>query len=340
MASAVVSPTTTSKIGLKIGSLIFSNRVLLSPLEGVSDLGFRRLCHGQGASFTWTEMVRAQGIAKNNAATFALIDTFDASVPTGLQLMTKSGKELAEALSRIESLANSNEQMKHWQNITAIDLNFGCPSRDIVNIGAGPALLKRKNKLLEIFTVLRQWKDSTSMKNIQAVGCKIRLGLNPYEVNNKVYMSVAELANQAQLDYLTVHARHGMQKSSEPATWDKIQEIKSIAQMPVIANGDIWSRSDMGKVMASTGCDGVMVARTAIRNPWIFRELSDDALSSAPSVEEVEQAIVEYTKLSSAFGSKEKYKTFNLFNLQRILEAVKRKETTWKYIGPKNMHFS
>ncbi len=348
---------------MKLGSLVLKSRVILSPLEGVSDIGFRALCAELGAGLTWTEMVRAQGITKNNGATLALIDTFDQKHPTGLQLMTKSGKELAEALQKLEDLANSNpEQYRHFRNIQAIDLNFGCPSKEIIRIGAGPALLKRKTKMREILEVLSSWKkkqhDNSSdnvFKNIQAVGCKIRLGLNAMESEQaKVYLQVAEIANEVGLDYITVHGRHGQQRSSSPASWKEIREVKAMSRIPVIGNGDVWTKEDMQRMIDTTQCDGVMVARTAIRNPWIFRELARVGVTNTcendgewPTAEEVQSAIKSYQHISQQYQTKSKFTEFNSFNLNRIYSTIVKASKNnnkgikkLEYVGPKNMHFS
>jgi len=326
---------------LTLGSLVLKSRILLSPLEGVSDVGFRSLCFDNGAALTWTEMVRAAGIIKNNAATLALIDTYDPNVPTGIQLVVKSPKELLDALTKLETLANTNPNMQHFHNICAIDLNFGCPSKDIINIGCGPAMLKRKTKLSELFQALTTWKQHTTLKNIQAVGCKIRLGLNPTEQENKVYLQITELANEAKLDYLTVHARHAMQRSSSPAYWPAIKEIKEHATIPIIGNGDVWTQADMAKMQQITGCDAVMVARTAIRNPWIFRDLSQGVDNqSIPSVQEVEQAIVLYEQSCAKYAVKPKYAQFNLANLQRIRQELQAGNVQYAYKGPKTVHMS
>lgn len=324
---------------LKLGSLVLKSKAILSPLEGVSDIGFRNLCESLGAGLSWTEMVRGQGILKNNAATYSLIDTFDPNANHGLQLLVKSPTELANTLLKIEHLSTTTHP--HFQNIKAIDLNFGCPSKDIIQIGAGPAMLKRKTKLSEIFHELKKWKDTTTMKNIGAIGCKIRLGLNMNEMENKIYLSVTESACEAGLDYITVHGRHGQQRSSSPAVWEPIKEVKRISSIPVIGNGDIWTRDDMKKIIEITGCDGVMVARTAIRNPWIFRELSQFNLNlneSFPTEQEILHAIDTYQISINQYHTKEKYATFNLKNLYRILNEIQKNNKHYQYIGPNSIH--
>jgi tRNA-dihydrouridine synthase B len=267
-----------------VGELLI-NRILLSPLESVSDIGFRSLCFKNGAGITWTEMIRAQGIIKKNKSTLDLIDTFHSDNSTGLQLMVKSASELKAALGQLECLSMLDD-WKHFKNIAAIDLNFGCPSTDIIREGGGPALLKRRTKLIEIFNELANWKSTKStssniLNNIKAVGCKIRLGLNSKEQENKVYLNVIEAANSCGLDYVTVHARHARQKSSDKPTWLCIKEIKNISTIPIFGNGNIVSVEDAIEMMKMTGCDGVMVAREAIKNPWVFKSFISNSSSSS-----------------------------------------------------------
>ena len=159
---------------------------MLSPLEGVSDCAFRRLCYQLGASFTWTEMIRAAAVHRNNASALDLIDTYDPSTPTGLQLMAKSTDELIGALNHLQVLAATTRS--HYKNIRAIDINLGCPSpgkpsvllntsvnqppwliicsvgsADIIRVGGGPALLKRRAKLQGMFDALVAWKETNTL---------------------------------------------------------------------------------------------------------------------------------------------------------------------------------
>lgn len=305
------------KSSLKLGSLVLKSNIILAPLESVSDVGFRQLCHQQGAALTFTEMIRGRGVAKNNKATLDLMDTFDPLTPTGIQLLVTSGAQLQLALKKIEDLAATTRP--HFKNIQVVDLNFGCPSRDIVNVGAGPAMLKRTSKMREIFTTLVAWKQTTTLPNIKAVGAKIRLGLNAIEQEQqKVHLQVAELANQAGMDYLTVHARHGAQRSRDPASWDAIREVKQVAQMPIIGNGDVWSAADLQRLLASTGCDGVMVARAAIASPWVFRALGGKQQGSLPSLVELAAAEKDYADWAGRSHTKSKYSAFHSENFARL----------------------
>lgn len=255
---------------IRLGTLELKNPWILAPLESVSDCAFRRLCWQQGAALTFTEMIRARGLARNNQSTIDLIDPWDPEVPTGIQLMCANERELQQALERLDELANTKApQLKSLQ---VVDLNFGCPSPDVIRIGAGPALLKRRSKLEAIFKVLKDWRAKTTL-GVKAVGAKIRLGQNEYERRHRVYLPIVELAN-AHLDYLTVHARHARQQSTDKADWSAIREVKEKATIPVIGNGDVFSLKSAQKLRDESGCDAVLIARGAIRTPWVFRELN------------------------------------------------------------------
>jgi tRNA-dihydrouridine synthase len=314
---------------LKIGSLELQSNVLLSPMEGVSDVGFRDLCYRNGAGITWTEMIRASGIVRRNKATLDLIDTYDPLTPTGIQLFVVNERELGVALYQLEQLAHSS--MPHLKNIRAVDINFGCPSPEVIRVGAGPALLKRTAKMGVIFKALHDWKRRTTL-DIGAVGVKIRLGLSQMEQDHKVYLRLMDAAN-ANLDYMVVHARHAKQKSSDPPSWSAIREVRDAASIPIIGNGDVVGSASMQRMMAQTGCDGVMIARAAIQNPWIFRELAGRG-NATPSPEEIAAAQARYDELAAKWHTREKYRLFHVENFSRMLRG-----TSMPAI-PKTMHMS
>ncbi len=298
---------------MKLGSLELSSPFMLSPLESVSDAAFRRLCWSLGAGFTWTEMIRARGLVRNNRSTIELIDSFDADVPTGLQLMVANEKELDEALTKLDALAATTHP--HLKNLRAVDLNFGCPSPEVIKVGAGPALLKRHHKLKAIFQVLRSWKQRTELP-IGAVTAKVRLGLNRAEMDQKVVLPIVELANEL-LDGLTVHARHAREESTTPAHWEAIAEVKQRATVPIIGNGDVVSLEAAQKLMWESGCDGVMVARGAIRSPWIFRELTGRG-PGQPTLMELDVVEAEWTRRATELQSKPKYFEWHREGFRRL----------------------
>lgn len=332
-ASSTSAPSSSSlPETLLLGGRTLQSPFLLAPLEGVSDVGFRRLCFEQGAALTFTEMVRARGLAKHNKATYDLIDTHHAQVPTGVQLMTTGPGELIDALSTIEQLAKSSHA--HWLNISAIDLNFGCPSKDIIQIGAGPAMLKRRARIGAVFEVLAKWKTTTTLP-IQSVSVKIRLGLNQGEQDHKVFLPVVELASQAKLDWITIHARHAGQRSRDKPTWSAIAEAKRAATIPVIGNGDVVTRDDAVRLHELSGCDGFLIARAAIQSPWAFRALRGRG-DAAPTAAEVEAERVRYEETATRLFTKPKYREFHAENFTRLAAAARGDRTSLRV--PQNAH--
>lgn len=302
---------------MKIGDLSLSSRFILSPMEEVSDAAFRHICYAQGAGLTWTEMIRAAGIVRRNKATLDLADTHDPGTLTGIQLFVVNERELSVALYQLEQLAHSS--MPHLKNIRAVDLNFGCPSPEVIRVGAGPALLKRTNKMATIFKVLHDWKRRTTL-DIGAVGMKMRLGLNQMEQDHKIYLRLMEAAN-ANLDYVTVHARHAKQKSSDAPSWNAIREVKELSGIPVIGNGNVTDAASARRMTEQTKCDGIMIARAAITSPWIFRELNGTG-AATPTAQELQDAEALYAELSERFQTKEKYRTFHAENFRRIRSGL------------------
>ena len=288
---------------------------LLAPMEAVSDVGFRALCFQNGAAFTWTEMIRARALAKRNRATLDLVDTFDAHTPTGIQMLATGPQELLDAVAVLEELAQTTHP--HFANIQSIDLNFGCPSPDVIRIGAGPALLKRRAKLRAIFEAL------ASLRPRYHVSAKIRLGLNQGEMEHKIYVPVIEMANDT-LDHITVHARHAKQRSRDAASWSAIGEAKVHAKIPVVGNGDVFSRADADRMRAETHCDAFLIARAAIRDPWCFRALTAPATSATPAatgvvdVAAVDAAERTYNETAERFHTKAKFREFHAANFARI----------------------
>jgi len=164
------------------------------------------------------------------------------------------------------------DEYAHLNNIRAVDLNFGCPSPDVVKVGAGPAMLKRRKRLRELFQILEEWKRTTSM-SVGAVGIKVRLGLNQKEQQNKVFLPVIETAAECGLDYCVVHARHAKQKSRDQPSWTAIKEAKELvidSGMPIIGNGNVFNLQDANTMMDRTGCDGVMLARGGVPPTSLF----------------------------------------------------------------------
>jgi tRNA-dihydrouridine synthase B len=240
-------------------------------------------------------------------------------VPTGVQLLVANEQELGQALHKLDTLAATSHP--HFKHLRAVDLNFGCPSPEVIKVGAGPALLKRRARLEALFTMLKAWKAKTALP-IGAVGAKIRLGLNRPEEDQKVYLPIVELANR-HLDYLVIHARHARQESTEPPRWSAIAEARALAQIPLIGNGDVVTRADFQRLVKETGSDGAMIARGAIRSPWVFRGLAAKGSAAPEMLEEIEGLERRYLELSTRFGTKPKYLAWHREGFERMRKRLR-----------------
>jgi tRNA-dihydrouridine synthase len=300
-----------------LGALALDSPFLLAPLESVSDAAFRRICWELGASLTFTEMVRARAVARRNPSTLALLDLHDPEVPTGIQLLAASDRELREALDALDALADSTH--RHLRNACVIDLNFGCPSPDVIRQGAGPALLHRRARMRAIFEVLAAWRARTRLP-VRAIGAKVRLGLHAGEVAHGVVLPVVDAASET-LDYLTVHARHARQESREPADWAALAPIVARARIPIVGNGDVFGRADAERLRAVSGCAAVLVARGAIRSPWVFRELRGRG-PGLPDADELARVEARYFALAARYRTRPKYLEWHREGFRRLRERL------------------
>lgn len=232
---------------LKIGNVVVKNRLFLSPMVEVTDLAFRLLCRKQGAGMAYTEMIYIDAILHENVKTKSLMKTCKDDRPLGLQITGEDENEFKK-FAKLEIL----------DKYDLIDINCGCPSIRITGNKAGSYLLTEPKKIGRMIRILKD-KGLT-------VTAKIRLGFNE---NNAI--AVAKEIEKAGADLLTVHARLANQGNSVPADWKWISKLKEKIGIPIIGNGDIISGMDAERFLDL--CDGVMIARGAIGNPFIFREI-------------------------------------------------------------------
>ena len=272
-------------------------------MEGVSDLGFRSICAKRGADMTFTEMIRADALVRNNKATIELIDTYLKDVPTGLQLLASKPEILRKALAIISKKREEGDPL--YLNISCIDLNFGCPSKDVITKGAGPALLKREQRMRDLLIILK--KESPV-----PCGMKMRIGLGQADKKNKVYLRVVELANEIGLDWITVHPKTADERSFDPIDYDALREIVHLSKVPIIGNGFVIDGKS-AKRLLDMGCAGVMIARGAIVNPWVFEEIKEYLKTGKVTKREKDYGAVlaEYEYLAIQYNAKDKFLTYH-----------------------------
>ena len=236
---------------MHIGYLNLKGNLLLAPMADVTNLAFRLLCKKYGAALVYSEMVDADGVIYRSNKTISRIVSSEEERPLGIQLSGASAKSLEQAARLVEEQYSPD----------LIDINFGCPVRHIVKKGCGAALMNSPQLMADI---MEQVSGTVSVP----VTAKIRVYDNLDRTLEMVHM-----LEDAGASALTVHARTPQQNYSHSADWDVIRAIKEDLFIPVIANGDIDSEMAARTVLEQTHCDGLMIGRAAMGNPFIFRRI-------------------------------------------------------------------
>ena len=267
----------------KIGNINIEGGLCLGPMAGVSDLPFRHLCKEMGASLLVTEMVSAKAIYFKNKNTRSLMKTDKYEHPISLQLFGSDPDIIAEMAASIED-----------RDFDIFDFNMGCPVPKIVNNGEGSALMKNPKLVEEILSKL--------VKSVKKpVTLKIRRGFNEDNINA---VEIAKIAEGAGVSAVAVHGRTREQYYSGKADWNIIRDVKSALSIPVIGNGDVVDGESAKRMYEYTGCDGIMIARAARGNPWIFREIRaylNGDTPEKPTAKEIVDMILRHCRLQMKY---------------------------------------
>ena len=265
---------------MKIGNIEIENCLALGPMAGVTDLPFRLLCKEMGCTMLYTEMVSAEAILYKNKNTKELLNIDKNEHPVGVQLFGSDPDIMAQIAAQVEE-----------GECDFIDINMGCPVPKIVNNGEGSALLKQPKLVEEILT-----------KMVKAVNKPVTVKIRKGFENGTVYaVEIAKIAESCGVSAIAVHGRTREQYYSGKADWDVIKDVKKAVKIPVIGNGDIFSAEDAKAMKEYTGCDGLMVARGARGNPWIFREikeyLENGNVIDKPTINDIREMIIRHAKM-------------------------------------------
>lgn len=265
---------------MKIGSIQLNTPIALAPMEDVTDLPFRVICKRLGADIVYTEFTASEALIRDIPRALKKITVCDEERPVAIQLF--GGKD--------ESLASAARVAEQF-NPDFIDINCGCWVKNHVARNEGAGLLRD----LPLFEkIVRSTVKATKLP----VTVKTRLG---WDHDSIVILDVAKMVEQAGAQALTVHCRTRSQAHNGFADWDWLAKIKKTISIPVIGNGDVTTPED-AKAMLETGCDGVMIGRGAIANPWIFQQtkhfLKTGEHLPEPTIDERIRVCLEHLKMS------------------------------------------
>lgn len=238
----------------KVGNIKIEKAILLAPMEDVTDLSFRLVCKELGADVVYTEFVNSEGLVRGSLKTHKKLKIHQAERPVGIQIYGGNPESMIEAAKIAED-----------ENPDLIDINAGCWVKNVVNCGAGSALLKDPEFMQKL---IKGVIDNVKIP----VTVKTRIG---WDENSIQILEIAKRLEDIGVAALTVHCRtRKMGHRGEP-DWSWIPRIKEVVRIPIVLNGGVFTPEDVKRAFDETNADAVMIARGAIGNPWIFLEAKE-----------------------------------------------------------------
>ncbi len=299
---------------LKIGNIELKHGLFLAPLAGVSDRAFRSVCRRYGAECTVSEMISAKGLHYNDTKTAVLAAFSEDEAPFFIQIFGSDPEIMAESAQKLAT--NNYKACENTCLPSGIDINMGCPVPKIAGNGDGSALMKNPKLAGEIVKAVKEAVEIP-------VTVKIRSGWDDDNINAVEVAKIVE-ANGAKA--ICVHGRTKAQMYRDPVNIDIIKAVKEAVDIPVIANGGINTAEDAKRMLEYTGCDGLMIARGAMGNPFLFEEITaylEGRNYTKPTMEERMSVAMEHIRLM--IGYKGEY--------TGVMEA--RKHLAWYIQGQK-----
>jgi nifR3 family TIM-barrel protein len=252
---------------LRIGPLALDVPVVLAPMAGITNTAFRRLCREYGAGLYVSEMITSRALVERNETTMRLIRHHESETPRSIQLYGVDPATVAEAVRIIVAEDHADH----------VDLNFGCPVPKVTKKGGGAALPWKLGLFRDIVEGAVQAAGDVPLT------IKMRKGIDN---DHLTYLEAGRIAEGAGVASIALHARTAAEFYSGQADWSAIAKLKeTVTSVPVLGNGDIWSADDAVRMMAETGCDGVVVGRGCLGRPWLFGDLASAFGADAPAVD-------------------------------------------------------
>ena len=265
---------------LRLGSLTVDPPLVLAPMAGITDRQFRLVLRRVGGvGLVTMEFVSSEGLVRNNPRTFRLMKYADEERPLSIQIYGSRPEPMADAARLVEGIGAD-----------VCDINMGCPANKVLKGCAGCSLMGDLDLAARIIRTVR-----AAIRIPLTV--KFRLGLRDSFVN---FLELARICEAEGVDAVALHARTAKQMFSGRADWSRIAELKAAVSIPVIGNGDVAVAEDAVRMLRETGCDGVMIGRASMKNPWIYLQAADLLAGREPhrpTVEDRRDLILEHFRL-------------------------------------------
>ena len=239
---------------LRIRDKIIDSRIIVAPMAGITNDAFRQLCFEFGAGLVYTEMVSDKAIFYNNQKTLDMLKISDEFHPVSLQLFG----------SDVTSMVYAAKVLDQRTNCDFIDINMGCPVNKVVKTGAGSAMMKDEDRTVDIVRKIIEAVD-------RPVTVKMRLGWDREHMN---YLSLSKKLQNVGVSAIALHARTRSQMYEGHSDWSHIKVLKENLDIPVFGNGDVKTLNDFIEMSESTNCDGVMIGRGLVGNPFLIKEIA------------------------------------------------------------------